>query len=368
MGSIIAETLRPAPYGPAVSCSAPYPETTEFPVSLAPTEPGAVNIADLVAEVERISASGKLRDLLDTHGGIYFQNLGLQSAEEFSRFAHAFSWTPHEDIGNPVRRIIHAKNVATANEGPNTQPVYPHNEFGLSPHYPAYVLFYCASAPNTGGETPINNSVVLYRRLKEKHPEFIDQLEKKGVKYQLFYPNTARDQTSSAGTSVLQAYGRTVLGEDDTETARSKIETEIQRLPTARWVWENQSETNPLGDLRVWQVLPAVRDHPRTGDTAFFNNVISRFLNSLDAGTLQPPHVNRDGKYQPPAFYGDGSIIPREYLDTAVEIIKTMLYNTAGSHGQGGLIGKIILRTRYRKLRHRQLLASLWDEPGGQTA
>ncbi|TDZ22298.1 Clavaminate synthase-like protein [Colletotrichum orbiculare MAFF 240422] len=369
MGSIIAETLRPAPYGPAVNLSAPYPETTEFPVSLAPAEPGAVNIADLVAEVERISASGKLRDLLDTHGGIYFQNLGLQSAEEFSCFAHAFGWTPHEDIGNPVRRIIHAKNVATANEGPSTQPVYPHNEFGLSPHYPAYVLFYCASAPNTGGETPINNSVVLYRRLKEKHPDFIDQLEKKGVKYQLFYPNTARDQTSSAGTSVLQAYGRTVLEEDDTETARSKIETEIQRLPTARWVWENQSETNPLGDLRVWQVLPAVRDHPRTGDTAFFNNVISRFLNSLDAGTLQPPHVNRDGKYQPPAFYGDGSLIPREYLDTAVEIIKDtralvswkqgdvlLLDNHAVQHGREPWTGT------------RKLLASLWDEAGGQTA
>lgn len=43
-----------------------------------------------------------------------------------------------------------APNVATANEGPNTMPVYPHNEFVLSPHYPAYVLFFCVKAAEEG--------------------------------------------------------------------------------------------------------------------------------------------------------------------------------------------------------------------------
>ncbi|KAK2063064.1 Clavaminate synthase-like protein [Colletotrichum caudatum] len=290
MGSI-AETLRPAPYGSALHLPAPYPEKTVFPLSLAASQHDT-HIAHLVAEIEKLSSNGKLRALLDEHGAIYFQNLGLRNADEFSRFAHAFGWTAHEDIGNPVRRTIHAKNVATANEGPNTQPVYPHNEFGLSPHYPAY---YCTK--------PLT-------------------LISQGVRYQLFYPNGPRDQTSSAGTTVLQAYGRTVLDSDDVDTARTKIEDEVKRLPTARWVWENQSDSNPLGDLRVWQRLPAVRDHPRTREAAFFNNVVSRFLNAIDAGTLQPPHINNEGQYQPPAFYGDGSTIPRQFLDSAVEIIK----------------------------------------------
>lgn len=57
---------------------------------------------------------------------------------------------------------------------------------------------------------------------------------------------------------MLQAYGQHVLDADDTETARAKIEKEIHRLPTAEWVWENQSEENPLGDLRVWQHLPGL--------------------------------------------------------------------------------------------------------------
>lgn len=30
-----------------------------------------------------------------------------------------------------------------------------------------------------GGETPINNSIALYEELKKRHPEFIEEIEKK---------------------------------------------------------------------------------------------------------------------------------------------------------------------------------------------
>jgi len=76
---------------------------------------------------------------------------------------------------------------------------------------------------------------------------------------------------------LLQSYGIKVLDTDDTETARSKIEDEIRRLPTATWQWENQSSENELGDLRVFQQLPAVRLHEQTGKQAFFNNTISKY-------------------------------------------------------------------------------------------
>lgn len=76
------------------------------------------------------------------------------------------------------------------------------------------------------------------------------------MKYQLFYPNKPRSDTSSPGTSVLQSYGIKVEDTDSVDEARRKIELEIQRLPTTTWEWVNQSEENPLGDLRVWQRLP----------------------------------------------------------------------------------------------------------------
>ncbi|KAL9078947.1 MAG: hypothetical protein Q9157_002131 [Trypethelium eluteriae] len=252
---------------------APYELGTEFPLALSPTLL-PTRLSELVAAVKKLSASGVVRVLLTKHGAIYFRDVGVQTAADFSQFAAAFGWPAHEDIGNPVRRTVLAPNVATANEGPNTQPIYPHNEFGLSPHYPQYVLFYCAGAPEQGGETPINSSIVLYERLKETVPEFLNALEakpgtqyhnadtKQGVKYQLFYPKKPRDNVSSPGTSVLQSYGKKILDSDGVEDRRAKIEKEIKRLPTATWQWENQSESNQLGDLRVWQRLPGMLQNP----------------------------------------------------------------------------------------------------------
>lgn len=174
-----------------------------------------LDLEALLSEVHRLSASSAgstvIQDLLDAHGGaVFFSGLGqaglLKSPTEFSRFAHAFGWSPHEDIGNPVRRTVLADNVATANEGPNTAPVYPHNEFALSPHYPAYVFFFCVEAPEsgesdlgprclrnraahhaTGGETPINNSIVLYERMKAAYPEFVEEIGRRVSVGQLWF-------------------------------------------------------------------------------------------------------------------------------------------------------------------------------------
>lgn len=141
-------------YSPTTTLGEPYESGIAFPLSLSPAGGANVSASDLAHAIRRQSeeggGKGEIHDLLGKHGAIYFQGLGLKTAAEFSDFAHAFGWTPHEDIGNPVRRTVLARNVATANEGPNTQPVYPHNEFGLSPHYPAYVLFFCAEPPSSG--------------------------------------------------------------------------------------------------------------------------------------------------------------------------------------------------------------------------
>jgi Taurine catabolism dioxygenase TauD, TfdA family len=150
-------TFKETPYLPSVHLAEPYPPNTSFPLSLSPEKPNS-SISDLTAAIRTASANGVVRDLLTQHGAIYFQNLNLKDAQEFSEFASAFGWAPHEDIGNPVRRTLHAYNVATANEGPNTQPVYPHNEFGLSPHYPAYVFFWCMSEPETGEYSSLGSS------------------------------------------------------------------------------------------------------------------------------------------------------------------------------------------------------------------
>lgn len=45
------------------------------------------------------------------------------------------------------------------------------------------MFFYCEVEPKCGGETPIVLSHVVYERMKEKHPEFVQRLEEHGLVY-----------------------------------------------------------------------------------------------------------------------------------------------------------------------------------------
>lgn len=51
------------------------------------------------------------------------------------------------------------------------------------PEYPSKLFFFCEVEPGTGGETPIVLSHVVYERMKEKHPEFVEKLEEHGLIY-----------------------------------------------------------------------------------------------------------------------------------------------------------------------------------------
>lgn len=49
--------------------------------------------------------------------------------------------------------------------------------------FPAKLFFYCEVEPRSGGETPIVLSHVVYERVKEKYPEFVERLEEQGLIY-----------------------------------------------------------------------------------------------------------------------------------------------------------------------------------------
>ena len=49
--------------------------------------------------------------------------------------------------------------------------------------FPSKLFFFCEVEPASGGETPIVLSHVVYERMKERHPEFVERLEKHGLLY-----------------------------------------------------------------------------------------------------------------------------------------------------------------------------------------
>jgi hypothetical protein len=111
------------------------------------------------------------------------------------------------------------------------------DQFGWSSHYPAFLFFFCRSAAETGGETPINNGAEMFARLQKEVPQFVEDLARKGIKYVYQYQKEA-NPNSNLGNSIARAYpAANLLPTDDEETKRRKIEEQVKRHSN-EWKWE----------------------------------------------------------------------------------------------------------------------------------
>jgi len=71
------------------------------------------------------------------------------------------------------RRLIPVKanvEVFTANEAPPDQLIPFHHELAQVADPPQYIFFYCDLPSETGGETALIDSTLVYRFVSEKYP------------------------------------------------------------------------------------------------------------------------------------------------------------------------------------------------------
>ncbi|BGP40970.1 hypothetical protein JCM10449v2_004935 [Rhodotorula kratochvilovae] len=266
-------------------------------------------------------------------------------------------WTPHTDVGNPVNRVVHAPNVANANEGPPSLYIAAHSEFGISNIFPSRICFWARAAPEKGGQTPVNSGAWLLQRLKEEAPEFVEELLAKGVRYTIYHPPSKLPQDAN-GNGVLAAWGSTVLPDDDEPTVKAKVEAEIQRIsPETTWRWESD------GGLFTFQRTPAIRHHPILDVPVIFSNLASYYGGAINRGTLDPPYLDSTGFYKPPPLFGDDSPIPLKYLDLIERL--TCEGRTMIKWEKNDVIIIDNLGTQHARLPwtkgERRILASLWD-------
>lgn len=89
-----------------------------FPLGLQAEAGSGSTLSDHVDALRELSASGKLRDLVNRHGGaVLIRGLPIESAQDYSELAHALGFQAHEEVGRPPKRTVLAKNIKTANEG-----------------------------------------------------------------------------------------------------------------------------------------------------------------------------------------------------------------------------------------------------------
>ena len=223
-----------------------------------------------------------------TYGAVLFRGFGVNTGQEFERVAQAICPGLYGEYGDLPREVSGEKIYGSTVYPPDKTILF-HNESSHLSRWPLKIMFCCITAARKGGETPILDCREVYRQLD---PELRSQFEER----QLMYVRTFIE-----GLDVpWQEFFRT--------EQRSDVEA-VCRRQGMLWEWLGKN------DLKVKQIVPAVRQHPKTGDKLFFNQIQLHHIACLDQATRDSLlAVFGEERLPRNVYFGDGSPIPVEVM------------------------------------------------------
>ena len=221
-------------------------------------------LTDITATHDWLKENKKSIELkLEEHGAILFKDLPIETADDFDQFVSTFNYdtfTYEESLSNAVR-INKTSKVFTANEAPREVEIFLHHEMAQTPTYPKNIFFFCKSASEAGGETPLCRSDQLYEALLRADKTLVESFEKFGVIY---------NSIMSSGDELISGQGRSwqkTLG----VSSKNGAEAKLSKLGYS-WNWiegDNLSVTT--------KTLKATKELGN-GKKSFFNQVIAASL------------------------------------------------------------------------------------------
>lgn len=278
-----------------------------------------------------------LEDKLADSGALLFRGFPIEAAETFDAFSAGFGYpnfTYQESLSNAVR-INFTERVFTANEAPKDVEIYLHHEMAQTPISPSKLFFFCVSAADEGGATPLCRSDKLFEKLREVNPTLADDFAEKGLKYTTYMP-ADNDATSGQGRSW-----KSTLSVETLEEAEAK-------LADLGYSWEWLED----GSLKaITPVLPAVLSLDN-GVEVFYNQLIAAYMGWK--GVRENPSRA--------ITFGDGSAIPAEGLEQVVSLADEFTFDLAWQDGDVALVDNYMAmhgRRPFTGDRKRQVLVAL---------
>lgn len=242
-------------------------------------------------------AMPRLEPALLKAGALLLRGFPLREAEDFRRVVAALAPRPLRDYaGGTSPRSRVAEGVYTSTEYPKQLEIPLHNEMSYSVRWPGRLYFFCATAPATGGETPLADS---RRILRAMPPAIVEEFERRGLLYvRNLGPADAR----------YNAWSKAFETDD-----RAQVEAHCREMDVG-------CEWQPGGGLRIRERRPATRVHPRTGERVWFNQV------HLFHASNTPMGANVDARIEAglpmAAYYGDGERIGNATLAAVRDVLR----------------------------------------------
>jgi len=306
---------------------------------------------DLTSSVP--GSSLKFAKALDTHKALLLRaQTGSPSlvTEDFGAFVSGLGLEKYPYTGGAAPRtnipVSAGKDVVfTANESPPDQPIPFHHELAQVADPPAYVFFFCDTAPGDGkgGETPIIDSTKVYRFAEENHPEFVAKLKNVGARYTRTLP--AEDDLSSP---IGRSYQKTWHVETP-----AALDAKLKQIDGVEWSW------NDDGSVRFTsEAVPALRmvgDHCKNHvyQWTFSNSIIAAFLGWQDSRNDRREAVR----------FGDNSRMDENVLQSIADYMEAN--KTAHKWEAGDIIAlnnRLVMHSRNTFSGPRRIFASIWGD------
>ncbi|KAL6996400.1 hypothetical protein U1Q18_006528 [Sarracenia purpurea var. burkii] len=204
---------------------------------------------------------------------------------------------------------------------------------GAVPKFPSKLFFFCEVAPAKGGETPIVLSHIIYQRMKEKYPEFVEQLEEQGLIYTRVL-GEEDDPTSTVG----RGWKSTFLTEDKSVAEERAAELGV------KLEWEEDGVKTIMGPYSGIKV-----DKSRQRKI-WFNNIVFAYTGWEDARNDPVKAVT----------FGDGKPFPADIIHDCVRILDKESVAIPWQNGDFLLLDNwAVLHSRQPSDTPRRVLASL---------
>ncbi len=229
--------------------------------------------------------------------------------------------------------------IFTANEAPADQLIPFHHELAQSKNTPSYVSFYCKKSPETGGETPLMDSSLVYRYIHKKYPEFEMKLKSLGVRYIRILPSE-NDLSSPLGRGWKSTY--------EVET-KKELEEKLSKMIGIEYLWLDK------GNISIKsEVLPAIFYNEETKEHIFFNSLIAAFNGWQDKRNNRLKSI----------CYGDNSEIENDILKDITNFMENN--KVCWKWMEGDIIwidNRQAMHSRNTFTGDRKVYASLWNRP-----
>jgi alpha-ketoglutarate-dependent taurine dioxygenase len=228
------------------------------------------------------------------HGGILFRGFDVKTSGQFAQFMRAVSSELLEYGERSSPRTQVGDHVYTSTDYPAAHSIFVHNENSYQRAWPMKIFFFCETAAEHGGETPIADCRGVYARLA---PHIRARFAERGWMY-------VRNFGDGLGLPW-----RTVFQTDD----RSAVEQHCRRNGIeATWKDGNR--------LRLRAVRRAIARHPRTNEEVWFNHATFFNVSTMEPEVREALLEEFDEDDLPTnSFYGDGLPIEPEALEALRE-------------------------------------------------